>query len=52
MADDEPGRGFCLIVPGGSIEYPLTHHTQWLHSNETTDGDGMKEALTADWSVP
>ena len=27
VSDDELGRGFRLVAPGGSIEYPLTRHT-------------------------
>jgi hypothetical protein len=43
LDDDEFGRGFRLVAPGGSIEYPLTHHTRWIHHNESADG--MREAL-------
>lgn len=43
LDDDEFGRGFRLVAPGGSIEYPLTHHTRWIHYNESADG--MREAL-------
>ncbi|KAL7555003.1 hypothetical protein ACHAWF_018580 [Thalassiosira exigua] len=44
LADDDLNRGFRLVAPGGSIEYPLTRHTRWLHFNETADG--FKEALS------
>ena len=38
ISDDELGRGFRLVAPGGSIDYPLTRHTRWLHFNETAEG--------------
>ena len=50
LADDELGRGFRLVAPGGSIQYPLSHHTRWLHFDET--GDGMKEALSKTGRFP
>ena len=43
VSDDEFGRGFRLVAPGGSTEYPLTRHTRWLHFNETSEG--MEDAL-------
>jgi len=43
ISDDELGRGFRLVAPGGSITYPLTHHTRWITHNETSDG--FNEAL-------
>ena len=44
LSDDELGRGFRLVAPGGSIEYPLTRHTRWLHFNESDEG--MEDALS------
>jgi hypothetical protein len=44
VSDDEFGRGFRLVAPGGSIEYPLTRHTRWLHFNESVEG--MEDALS------
>ncbi len=44
VSDDEFGRGFRLVAPGGSIEYPLTRHTRWLHFNESAEG--MEDALS------
>lgn len=44
VSDDEFGRGFRLVAPGGSIDYPLTRHTRWLHFNESAEG--MKDALS------
>ena len=44
MADDEEGRGFRLVAPGGNAEsYPLTKHTRWIRADETASG--MEEAL-------
>ncbi|KAL7542925.1 hypothetical protein ACHAXR_012222, partial [Thalassiosira sp. AJA248-18] len=43
LADDEFGRGFRLVAPGGSMEYPLSRHTRWLQFNETAEG--LKDAL-------
>ena len=40
VSDDEFSRGFRLVAPGGSIEYPLTRHTRWLHFNESVEGMG------------
>ena len=45
LSDDEFGRGFIIVVPGGSITYPLNQATRWLHFNETADG--MREALSS-----
>ena len=44
VSDDEFGRGFRLVAPGGSIKYPLTRHTRWLHFNESVEG--MEDALS------
>ena len=43
ITDDDLGRGFRLVAPGGSIEYPLSHHTRWITHNETAIG--FTEAL-------
>ena len=43
ISDDDDGKGFRLVAPGGSIEYPLSHHTRWIAHNETAEG--FKEAL-------
>lgn len=43
ISDDEEGRGFRLVAPGGSLSYPLSQHTRWLHHDETAGG--MLEAL-------
>jgi len=43
LRDDEFGRGFILVAPGGSTNYPLKRATCWLRHNETAGT--MHEAL-------
>ena len=43
VSDDEEGRGFRLVTPGGSLTYPLTQVTRWIHFDESEDG--MRGAL-------
>jgi hypothetical protein len=35
VSNDPKGRGFRLVIPGGSLEYPLSLHTRWLEYNES-----------------
>ncbi len=43
LHDDELGRGFIVVAPGGSTNYPLQRATRWLVHNETAGT--MQEAL-------
>ncbi len=50
VSDDEERRGFRIVAPGGSTEYPLSLHTEWLHFNESAEG--MLNALQSTGALP
>ena len=50
ISDDDEGRGFRIIAPGGSTEYPLSLNTEWLHFNESARG--MYNALQSTGVLP
>ena len=54
VSDDDKNRGFCLVAPGGSKNYPLSRVTKWLRHNTTSnemeaalrDTEGMPPGFT------
>uniref|UniRef100_A0A7S2LSA9 IPT/TIG domain-containing protein n=1 Tax=Leptocylindrus danicus TaxID=163516 RepID=A0A7S2LSA9_9STRA len=50
IRNDDYSRGFRVVTPGGSKNYPLTQVTQWLQYNESADG--MKRALEDAGGLP